>query len=340
MDGKKFELCVWNPEDVQIIPQFLKVFEAAHQHPLTSRKDIFLWKHKDNPVGPSIITYAVDTERDKVIAVEALSPRKLSYNGLVYLGYESNDTSTHPDYGRRGLFTSLVRLGTEIASKRNTSFFYGFPNFNSKRGFLKLNWKDVGTIAVLVKPSHPLRVGFAFLTDRKGLRSFIGDIKNEPAENIVNQSLPEDLEEFLKVRGSWGNRWVGYRDRSILKWRFLEHPFHTYRIIRTEQGLAFVLLGHRGILQECRIVEAYFRAEKSELKQAIKRVLLQIQEYFNPDIISTILTIGHPYYDSFIRSGFYKAPSNIMFFNYPLSSCPINISGQPWAITGTDIDTQ
>ena len=340
MDEKKIELCVWNPEDTQIIPRFLEVLEAAHQHPMTSRKNIFLWKHRDNPAGPSIITYAVDTENDKVVSLEALSPRKLSYNGQAYLSYESNDTSTHPDYGRRGLFTSLVKLGTEIASRRNASFLYGFPNLNSKRGFVKLNWRDVGTTSVLVKPLRPLRVGFAFLTNRKKLRSFAGDIGNSPAINFANQSLPEDLEEILKMRASWENLWVGYRDRSILEWRFLKHPFHTYRIISTSKGLAFAMLGHRGPLKECRVVEAYFRVEKSELRQAIKEVLRYVRERFNPDIISTILTTGHPYYEAFIRSGFYKAPSNIMFFNYPLSSCPSNIAGYPWAITGTDIDTQ
>jgi hypothetical protein len=340
MHEKKFELCTWVPEDIQIIPEFLNVLDVAHQHPLTSHMDTFLWKHRDNPSGPSIITYAVDVDNGKVIAMEALSPRKLLFQGQVYMGYESNDTATHPDYWRRGLFTSLLKLGTDIAIQRNASFLYGFPNLNSKQGFLKHNWRDTGAITVLVRPVHLVKVGFAFLKGRKAIRDFISDMKKGAITDIDDQLLPKDLEEYFKIRESWINLWTGYRDKPILKWRFLEHPVHCYRIISVEKGFAFVNLGNRGILRECKIVEAYFRANKNETRKTIKNLLLQIKERFNPDMISTILTLGHPYYDAFIKAGFYKAPSDIMFFNYPLSGCPENSMESPWAIGGTDIDTQ
>jgi hypothetical protein len=340
MNDKTCDLRIWNSDDVQIVPQFLELLKATHQQSSALPKEIFLWKHRDNPIGSSIITYAVDIDSGKVVAMEALSPRRLFYNGQLYLGYESNDTSTHPDYGRRGLFTSLLKLAMEIANKKNASFLFGFPNSNSMRGFLKNGWKDMKKIGVFLKPLHPLRIGAAILTDRKRLRLFIANSRNQATANAANQLLPEDLEEILKVRGSWGNLWAGYRDRPMLEWRFVRHPYHSYEIIRSEKWFAFALIGQRGILRECRIVEAFSRVAKSEMKQAIKGLLLQIRERFNPDVISTVFTMDHPYFDSFVRSGFYKAPSPIMSFNYPLSSCPSNLAEQPWAITGTDINVQ
>lgn len=340
MSDKTFDLCVWNSDDVEIVPQFLEVLKAAHGQPLTSSKEIFLWKHRDNPVGPSIFTYAVDTDSDSVVALQVLSPRRLFYNEQVHPGYESNDTSTHPNYRRRGLFTRLLELCMEEADERNAWFALGFPNINSKRGFLKFGWKDVGKIETLVKPLRPLKTGFFFLTNRKSLKRFSADTKSHMSAGTVASSLPEDMEEILEARQCWQGLWAGHRDRTLLEWRFVHHPYHSYEIVKSEEGFAFVLLGQRGILREGKIVEAFFRVAQKKLKRAVKGLLRQIREQLDPDIVSTILTVDHPYHDAFVRSGFYKAPSDMMFFNYPLSNCPSNLAEQPWAITGTDIDTQ
>lgn len=334
----KFDFFVWNPEDKSIIPQFIEVLKAAHAEPLTSNKDIFLWKHKNNPSGPSLLTYAVDKWTSKVVAIQVMSLRDIVYNNKSYIGYESNDTSTHPSYFRQGLFGSLLKLCMETANSRGGGYVYGLPNINSKRGFEKAGWKNVGEIEIIAKFCSPFKAGYSLLKYGRSGNVFVPNPKISEPTSQIKKKLPENIEEIISARNSWTDMWSSEKSREFLEWRFLDHPLRDYEIVKTKDGVGFVTIGKRGFLKEIRVVDICFNERFS--KRSAKEFVGVIRERFSPDIITTIFSTGHPYHDGFCRAGFHRLPSDIMFFNYAFSNCPVDLIGKPWSITGVDVDTQ
>ena len=340
MSKSEFELRIWNPDDLDIVHRLLNIMFAAHGSPQTNTIEKFLWKHRDNPVGPSIFSYAIDPDTGNLAATEAVSPRSLVFNNQIYLGFESNDTSTRPEYGRRGLFTSLLRLCMVEAERRGATFLYGLPNLKSKSGFSKYGIRNIGGFIFLAKPLRLFRTGYGSLRWYKTKSKYIdGYWKNTSVKNNT-RSLPDNWEVMLEARKGWRGVWAGYRNRAYLEWRFLKNPHFNYRIVSVGEGFGIVALGRRGILREARIVEVYFKSHRDELRKNIKKLIHQINDLYKPDFVSTIVTINNPYFEPLKKSGFLNAPSRMFFFNYPFHRCPRHLTEAPWAMAGADIDTQ
>ena len=62
------------------------------------------------------------------------------------------DTAVHPDFQRRGLFRSLNEAAIEIARDDGVDLVFNTPNAQSRPGYLKQGWRDVGPIGVMIRP--------------------------------------------------------------------------------------------------------------------------------------------------------------------------------------------
>jgi len=338
MDNK-FYFRIWDPKNEDIIPQFLDVFRAAFGTPKVSSKDIFLWKHRDNPAGSSIISYAVDVTTNQVAAVRTFVPRRIVFNSNGQLGFEACEASTRPNYARQGLFTRNMQRCIEIGESMNGYSLIGSPNSNSIPGYLKVGCKNIGGIERLVKPLRILKTGFAYLLNMQNLRNFTfnPNIILNPA--TTKKTLPDDIDELLNIRNKWQGVWAGYRTRELLEYRFISHPFYSYEIYDFVDGIAFMLFGNRGPLCEGRIVEVFFRTSDQKITQSIKQLYKKISKDYNLDLLSIVLSVNHPYYTAFRVAGFLKAPSIISFYTYTFKNCPKEYANKPWAIIGADFDT-
>jgi len=334
-----FDFRLWDSDDETLIPLFLDVFKAAFPSPQVSTKEIFLWKHTANPLGPSYIPYAVDVEGGRIASVRPFGPTKLVHNGIIYPSFEPLDTATHPDFGKMGLFTKLTRMCIDEGERRGCLFFTNNPNFNSRPGYLKLGSRDVGGIEILVKPLNITRIGWTYLIKRSSIRGVAQHNLNDNPQRL-KQQLPADIQELLDLRMKWRNVWAGYRTPEMLKYRLLSHPFHPYEVVDFKEGIAFLHRVSRGPLTEGKLVEVFFRVEERSIGPAIKSMIRHIRDRYHLDMLSVVFTVGHPYYEAFRAAGFYKAPSNISFYLYTFSHCPPDLADKPWALTGADIDTQ
>lgn len=107
-------------------------------------KEWWDWKYRSNPNGflgedGDIWVAEVDNE---IIGHYAIMPEKLKINSKIIRAAQSIDTATHPDYRRRGLFTSLASKVYDDAKDRYP-FIYGFPSEMAYKGFIKLGWRDI-----------------------------------------------------------------------------------------------------------------------------------------------------------------------------------------------------
>lgn len=335
----RFEIRVWDPNDLDIIPQFIDVIHSAHDSPIVTTIPIFKWKHAINPAGSSIISYAVEKETNRVVALRTFAARTFTYGDRRVTCHEACDASTDPKFGRLGLFTRVMTRCLERADEIGAYFLIGYPNFNSRPGYKKVGCEDVGGIEYLTKPVRPLRMLMSLYTILKHRKGFELDSDLRSPRFQMTSVQIETMARLAKSRDKWTDVWMGERDEKYLSWRFLNHPLFKYNVVETDDGIAIVVTGNRGPLREGKIVEVFFRENIASLKKSIRNLSRDVGKQLDLDILSIILTVGHPYFELYKSLGYYKVPSNVSFYRYTFHNCPENLTKRPWAIIGSDFDT-
>lgn len=75
------------------------------------------------------------------VAYYGVVPCFIKYDGKLILAAQSVDTMTHPEHRLQGLFTQLARLTFKLCAQERIKVIFGFPNQNSVKGFLDLDWE-------------------------------------------------------------------------------------------------------------------------------------------------------------------------------------------------------
>ena len=92
------------------------------------------WQHEQNPAGPPIIFLA---DADGILAGQYEIVRmNLRYNGRETMGFHSQDTMTHPDFRRQGIFRILADRAYKQGAEEGGVFVFGFPNQYSHPGLV------------------------------------------------------------------------------------------------------------------------------------------------------------------------------------------------------------
>jgi GNAT superfamily N-acetyltransferase len=116
--------------------------------------DFFAWKHLDNPFGPSPIWLA---EHDgAVVGVRAMMRWELRRpDGTRWSMARAVDTATLPDYQGRGIFSRLTRAAVSELTADQVAAIFNTPNDQSRPGYLKLGWSELGRVPVTVRVRSP-----------------------------------------------------------------------------------------------------------------------------------------------------------------------------------------
>lgn len=204
------------------LPGILAVLKRAlGETPLLQRTpELWRWKHVLNPFGPSLVLVAEAEER--IVGVRALMRWELSTgDGMLLRCVRAVDTATDPDFGRRGVFRRLTMEALDLARSEGVDLVFNTPNAQSGPGYLKMGWREVGPIGVMVRP----RI-------RRG-----GQVTHLPSpEQAVLDPAPVEL---LASRPP-GARLRTRRSPDYLRWRFQQHPTARFVGVGHEGGVAVV----------------------------------------------------------------------------------------------------
>ena len=208
------------PYEDEDLDEVLAVLRASlGESPLLRRSpELFHWKHIDNPFGRSVILLA--TEGDRIAGVRAFMRWNLTaVDGSIVRCVRAVDTATHPDFQRRGIFSTLTLAAIDAATDEGVHLVFNTPNPKSGAGYLKMGWAEVGPIGVQIRPTMGL-----------WSRTADPDRLPDPSDWLDPVVAASDLP--LRSRPSTGLRTV--RDADYLKWRFASHP--TARYFRAGSG--------------------------------------------------------------------------------------------------------
>ena len=337
-----FEIKIWDPNDDEITSQFLDVLCLAYNTKDVFTKKSFLWTHRDNPAGSSIISYALDKKIDSVVAICPFLVCKMRIQDEEYFGTQAVDVATHPDYQKLGLLKKLSSYSMDQSSRRNAVFFFTFPNHlsGSYRGFLKLGIKDQGRFYYLFKPvRNHLKIPYLLLKKRNELKIFNQTPKLQP-ESINLQIIGDQLNFFINQRRKWPDIWSCDRSAEFYKWRFVDHPKHKYEVIKNDDFIAFIRRGYRSDLYEIKLSDLLFNINDKNNKHLIKKIIKIIKTEYSPDIISICLTKNHPYFKFFKNSRFVPAPFRTRHLSIDLPICPEHLRSKKMALSNIDVDVE
>ncbi len=218
-----------------------------------AHRRLFWWKHETNPFGRSP-GWVVD-DGGEVVAVRLMMRWAFRRGGRVVRAVRAVDTATRPDHQGAGLFSALTREAVAACRAEGVAFVFNTPNDQSRPGYLKLGWRDVGRLPAAMRPRS-----LAQLPDLARGR--------QPADLW---SLPLDIGVDV---GTWldggGWRWpppghdASSTDRAlrtaldadVLRWRYGLPELH-YRVVDDGDAAVIVRLRRRGAGRELVVAQRF-----------------------------------------------------------------------------------
>lgn len=133
-------------------PQILDLMVSSLGWARDERHDaMFSWKHDENPFGASPAWVAVEGERVLGFRTFLRWAFALPDGGSVR-AVRAVDTATHPDARGRGLFRSLTLAAIADLETEGVDWIFNTPNDQSRPGYLKMGWVEVGRMTLCIRP--------------------------------------------------------------------------------------------------------------------------------------------------------------------------------------------
>jgi GNAT superfamily N-acetyltransferase len=199
------------------------------------------WKHVENPFGPSPAWGAWDG--DRLVAFRTLLHWELGQGDRSLRVVRAVDTATDPDHQGRGLFRSLTTRAVDELTGEGVDAIFNTPNDQSRPGYLKMGWVELGRPTLLVQPSSPVALA-RMVRARVPAELWSEPVTiGEPAAAIATDLRPAPIEA-----------WATPRTPEHLAWRYGFEPLH-YRAIEVKGGHAVFRVRRRGPLREVAIVD-------------------------------------------------------------------------------------
>ena len=226
----------------------------------------FRWKHLENPFGTSPGWVACDG--DGIIAFRTLLRWQLVRGEERLRVVRAVDTATHPDHQGRGLFRRLTTEAVESLTAEGVDAIFNTPNDQSRPGYLKMGWSQLGRPTLMVHPSSPV-AAIRMLSARVPAEKWSLPVTlGSPVTEVL-----DDLEPSANAVGS--GRWTTHRTSTYLAWRYGFEPLR-YRAIEVAGGHAIFRVRGRGGLREVALVE--WLSERRDLR-AVRGLVRDAGDY-------------------------------------------------------------
>lgn len=203
------------------------------------------WQYEDDRARPIIIVAEASGE---IVGHYAVLPRWIRIGDRRVKAGLVVDVMTHPEFGRRGIFTESAMNAFSASRDSGVELLIGFPNEAAIRGHRRVGWSEVGYVRVYVCPLSmekivaKLRIGARI---PRGVLKLV-DLSIDAISRLMLSATISDFEiddisseEFIGLRPSIqdvvtetlsGGRIGNSRDCEWLAWRVDDVP-GSYRVL-------------------------------------------------------------------------------------------------------------
>jgi len=239
------------------IPEILEVLKASLGETSSKKtEEVWRYKHVDNPFGESLVLVA--EENEGIVGVRAFMRWQWQKGDTIYSAFRAVDTATHPDHQGKGIFKKLTLKALEIGKERGDHFVFNTPNAQSKPGYLKMGWKEVGKLKINLIPINPL-----YWRNKK--------LSSKHSVNISEFNSNATLKNWNTALKSSG-KLFSPKSAEYLKWRYINNPLQQYRVFAQKDLFIAGYVKQQSRFKELRISELVFspKISKKVIKETIR----------------------------------------------------------------------
>ena len=233
---------------------------------------LYAWKHEENAFGPSPAWVA--TDGDRIAAFRVLMRWEFLRGTEVVRAVRAVDTATHPDYQGQGLFTRLTLQGIDEL-RHDVAFVFNTPNDQSRPGYLKMGWQEIGRLPTAVRPTSLAGASRIVTARVPAERWSTPSSAGENAADVLadGDALAALLESIPAAPGLSTHRSV-----EFLRWRY-GTPLLAYRAIvapgGARQGVAFFRIRNRGSAREAALSDVISAGGNRHTEAALSRAVVR-----------------------------------------------------------------
>lgn len=218
-------------------------------------RELYRWKHDRNCFGPSLRWVAANG--DRIVGFRTMMRWRFHrIREGVLTAVRAVDTATAPDHQGRGIFRTLTEMAVEDLLYRRVDFVFNTPNDQSRPGYLKMGWVELGRQPVIVVP----RLRSLRKIARSNVPADLWSIETDVGTD-ARTFFDDPDERWKRLWTGRFERWEVERSRTWCIWRYGLEPLH-YRVLTAKDvghggtGAIVFRLRHRGECTEATVVQS------------------------------------------------------------------------------------
>lgn len=238
------------PSKKSDISQIIELLKASLGESLMPKSVAYWqWKHIDNPFGASPVWVA--EEDGQLIGVRAFMKWSWTSQHKTYQAIRAVDTATDPAHQGKGIFKKLTLGLLEQCEKEGIDLVFNTPNSQSKPGYLKMGWQEVGKLPIQLSVKNPLKIIKSKLSSATTETSFL-EIP-QAAQFNLNEALASFQFDFTQTSETVTTTYT----LAYLKWRYAEIPIIPYYAHYNKEACCIFRLKAGMLGTELRICEIF-----------------------------------------------------------------------------------
>jgi GNAT superfamily N-acetyltransferase len=297
------------------------------------------WKHFENPFGSSLMLVA--ELEGRIVGLRAFLRWRFQAGQRTLTAVRAVDTSTHPEYQRRGIFSRLTKEALH-SLRGQADLVFNTPNDKSLPGYLKMGWRVVGRVPLAVRIRRPARVFRGLWANESTAPRSVDPpgLDMPTAADVIGRR--DSLVPLLSSLTLPSDRWQTPRDVEFLRWRYGPGTSLDYRAVQEEdarglRGLGVFRIRPRRGLWETIVDELIVRPGD---RAAARRILQRIVRAAPVDYVVCCPLPGGVLSSAARRTGFIRSPESIPLVANPLREVPAPepLALSAWALTLGDLE--
>ncbi|WP_101297272.1 GNAT family N-acetyltransferase [Halegenticoccus soli] len=131
--------------------QFLSLYEDVFEKSRTP--EWFEWRY-GGPYTDEVRMFVAE-RGGELVGAEPFISFDVRVGEVTVSAVQPADAMVHPDHRRNGLLTRMTERALERYTAGEPSFVFNFPNPEAKPAYLKLGWREVGSVATSYRIENP-----------------------------------------------------------------------------------------------------------------------------------------------------------------------------------------
>jgi hypothetical protein len=211
-------------------------------------REFFAWKHDENPFGRSPAWVA--TKDTEIVGFRTLMCWELTRGAEQLRMVRAVDTASDPRHRGQGIFRRLTLSAVADLTAAGYDAVFNTPNAQSRPGYLKMGWKELGRPTLGVQPRGAAAVVGMARSREAAQKWSEATSAGEPAGEVLGGSALDSLLARLPAPGGWSTP----RTAAYLRWRYGFGPLN-YRAFEVRDGFVIFRVRRRGPSREIALCE-------------------------------------------------------------------------------------